>query len=229
MAEALPGAGSEGVTPWEVALDKKWRRRQRFLDLVVDNERAIHGEYYEDREFFLPPGQVWALFKETYLDVHLPDPGDLVIDIHVVGLAGPGYYRPVVTQAPDRSILRRTLVAGDENTDWSRQLGVAFQYDLRQKGRVITSETECGILLCHAGFRAYSRARILINNVAHIIKPAELYRCGVTVVDEFISNIIGIAGEPVDLSFVRDPVPPAKANDDTMPIHDDTPPAADNN
>lgn len=218
MTEAHQGGNPEDGATWE-ALDKKQRRKQAFLDLVQKPEDIERGEFFEDAEFFLTPGQVFSMFKETYMGVHMPEPDELVVDIHVSGLMGPGYYRPVASANPDKSLLRRAVIPSGANVDWNRQLGVAFQFDTTDGTRTVTAESECGILLSSKGFKLYRRSRILVNDAVYIVQPAVLYKCSVAVVDEFTSNVIGIAGAARDLGAIEQ-AGPARANSGTMPVHD---------
>lgn len=230
MPETHPGPDSE-KSIWRAAVERKLRRQLTFLELAdisTEQAGAEPTETFEDTEPFLAPWQVYELFRKTSIGAYLPDPGDLVMDVLISGLAGPGYYEPLATERPERAYIRRTLIPGDAYTDCNRQLGIVLQFDHDNSSRLLTAEAECGVALFPDGFNVYRRSRILVNHSPYAMQPTELYRCNTGVVDEFLSNMQGIIGashQPIMLQELPGPRPIG----DTMPIHDDTPPTPDNN
>ena len=182
---------------------KSVERQRLFNQLVLDGAEVTGETTISDYELsFFAPGHVAELFRETYGGSLIPEPGTPVIDIAINGLLGPGYYSPIFAEEPHLVLLRRSVI-DPLRTDGSQRLSLVFESYQTNGGRVVTAESESGILLCNRGFRMYSVGRVLVDGEPYIVGRAGIAKCGAAAVDEFLKNIINIMGANVGRDVTR--------------------------
>ena len=193
MSEHLIGPEYDQVRPLHPRIRKDTERRAKLIDLVHNSEQLPDNGHHESG-FFLPPEQIFELFKGTEIEPLLPRPGEMAVDVLVEGLSRPGkFWAPCAKAIPDNALLRRGVShpsQGRHPMRWQRSLGVAFQFDYRTEAGLVTGDFETGVALRGGcDIVLFTKGSILVDGTIFIVGIPDFIETKVAVIDEFLANV----------------------------------------